>query len=132
VDGQRSRRPVEGTLLGGCLSVLTGLIGTPYAPSSWEGSILFIEDINENPGRLMRFWTQWAQSGALAGLRALVVGQLAGVSDRDEVLSQFVRRSAVPVYSCELFGHQAPSFALGQGARARISDSELQWEIDRF
>lgn len=123
---------VEGTLLGGCLSVLTGLIGTPYLPTAWDGVILFIEDINENPGRLMRFWNQWQQNGALRGLRAVVVGQLVGISERREVLAQFARRSPCPVYACDVFGHQAPSFAVGQGARARIAEGKLHWAIEQI
>lgn len=123
---------IEGTLLGGCLAVLTGLIGTPCSPSAWQKTILFIEDVNENPGRLMRFWSQWQQCGALSGLLALVVGQLAGVSERRKVLQQFAERTPCPVYSCEQFGHEAPSYAVGQGALARIEDGALRWEIDRI
>ncbi len=51
-------RSVEGTLLGGCLAVLTSLIGTSYLPPSLDGIILFIEDTNENPGRKIRTKTR--------------------------------------------------------------------------
>ncbi len=129
-DGEK--RSVEGTLLGGCLAVLTSLIGTSYLPPSLDGIILFIEDTNENPGRLMRFWNQWEQSGTLAGLRAIVIGQLIGASERHEILTQFARRSPCPVYASDLFGHESPSYALGQGARARIADGKLHWAIDQI
>jgi len=132
VGTERSEVVIEGKLLGGCLAVLTGMIGTPYSASSWKDNILFVEDVNENPGRLMRFWNQWDQSGALTGLRAVVIGQLAGISERRDVLRQFALRTPCPVYSCEQFGHEVPSYALGQGARARIEDSALCWEIDRI
>jgi muramoyltetrapeptide carboxypeptidase len=123
---------VEGVLLGGCLAVLTNLIGTPYLPHSLAGSILFIEDINENPGRLLRFWNQWTQCGLLEGLSAVLVGQLQGVSEREEVLAQLAQRTPCPVYATELFGHQPPSFAIGQGASARIGGDTLHWEIDEL
>ena len=123
---------IEGILLGGCLAVLTNLIGTPYQLTSWDGYILFIEDTHENPGRLMRFWNQWIQCGALDGLAALVVGQLVGIEDRGKVLDQFAARSPCPVFSCDQFGHQKPSFAVGQGAQAHITGNDLHWEIDEF
>jgi len=132
VGTKATERPVEGVLLGGCLAVLTSLIGTPYLPVSWKGIILFIEDTNENPGRLMRYWNQWQQCGVLNGLHAVLVGQLTGISERADVLAQFARRSPCPVYSCELFGHQTPSFAIGQGAHARIAGDKLHWEIDQL
>jgi len=124
-----SDRPIEGVLLGGCLAVLTNLIGTPYLPSSLAGFILFIEDTNENPGRLLRFWNQWLQSGLLCGLKAVLVGQLEGVTEREKVLTQLAVRSPCPIYSTELFGHRAPSFSIGQGAPAYIDGSTLHWRI---
>ena len=56
---------IDGELFGGCFSVLTNLIGTPYLNIPSKDWILFIEDLNENPARLMRFWNQWQQSGNL-------------------------------------------------------------------
>jgi muramoyltetrapeptide carboxypeptidase LdcA involved in peptidoglycan recycling len=80
----------------------------------------------------MRFWNQWIQCGALDGLAALVVGQLVGIEDRGEVLDQFAARGPCPVFSCNQFGHEKPSFAVGQGAQAHITGNELHWEIDEF
>ncbi len=43
----------EGVILGGNLTVLTALSGTPYYPD-FHNSILFIEDIGEDPYRIDR------------------------------------------------------------------------------
>src|SRR5207247_1613321 len=43
----------EGRLLGGCLSLLVTTLGTPFALET-PGSILFIEDVGEQPYRIDR------------------------------------------------------------------------------
>ena len=42
---EKTSKKIQGKLFGGCFSVLTNLIGTPYFPSSLEGHILILEDI---------------------------------------------------------------------------------------
>ena len=37
----------QGRLLGGNLSVLTGIMGTEYFPKDWTGKILYLEDVGE-------------------------------------------------------------------------------------
>jgi muramoyltetrapeptide carboxypeptidase len=63
----------EGTLLGGNLTVLTALIGTPAFPPL-AGAILFLEDIGERPYRVDRMLTTWRSAGAFRGVRAVVLG----------------------------------------------------------
>ncbi len=47
----------EGRLLGGCLSLINVLLGTPYCPD-FKDAILFIEDIDEEPYRIDRYIAQ--------------------------------------------------------------------------
>jgi muramoyltetrapeptide carboxypeptidase len=133
-------RPVSGKLtgklFGGCFSVLTNLIGTPYLPRSFAGTILFLEDTDEHPARLMRYLNQWLQSGLLHGVAALVVGHLRKLGDAipdcaDFVYEEFARRTALPVYRSEAFGHVSPNFPLGIGAAATIDDTTLSWQLSR-
>lgn len=65
----------EGPLVGGCLSLLASLAGTPEALSA-EGSILFWEDIGEPAYRLDRMITQLEQAGTFDTLRGMVIGSL--------------------------------------------------------
>src|SRR5262245_32370940 len=46
----------EGPLLGGNLSVLTRLLGTPWLPDL-AGAVLLLEDVGERPYRIDRMWT---------------------------------------------------------------------------
>jgi muramoyltetrapeptide carboxypeptidase len=65
----------EGRLLGGCLSVLVTLLGTPHAPDT-DGAVLFLEDVRERPYRLDRLLTQLRQAGKLDRLAGLVFGTM--------------------------------------------------------
>ncbi len=135
-------RPVEvdGWLFGGCFSVLTNLIGTPYLPSSFDGAILFFEDIGEHPARLARFLNQWQQAGLLNGVRAIVWGTFTQLGQNipdcsDFVYSELAKRvSEIPCYRSREFGHVAPNWPLGIGARAKVSPSNtggvrLEWNF---
>lgn len=70
----------QGTLVGGNLSVLYGLQGTPYdlnrvIDAHPEGVILFIEDIGERHYHIDRMMNNLRMSGVLARIKGLVVGQ---------------------------------------------------------
>ena len=76
----------EGTLIGGNLSVLYGLQGTPYSLNAVldahpEGCILFLEDIGERHYHIDRMMNNLRMSGVLSRLKGLIVGQF---SDCDE------------------------------------------------
>ena len=64
---------VTGRLVGGNLSVLGGLIGTPYDVIR-PGSILIIEDIAEPAYKIERILWQLKISGVLSRLAGLIVG----------------------------------------------------------
>jgi len=64
-----------GRLVGGCLSVVAALVGTPWAPDT-DGAVLFLEDVGERPYRLDRLLTQLRQAGKLEGLAGLVFGTM--------------------------------------------------------
>lgn len=69
--------PCEGPLLGGCLSMLEAVLGTPYA-TDFNGAILFLEDLNEAPYRFDRMLTHLRLSGSLTHLKAVIAGHLVG------------------------------------------------------
>jgi muramoyltetrapeptide carboxypeptidase len=66
---------VRGPLLGGCLSLLVSVLGTPWSPDL-EGSVLFWEDVNEPPYRIDRMLTHLRLSGNLAKIEGMIVGHL--------------------------------------------------------
>lgn len=63
----------KGRLVGGNLTLVSSLAGTPYLPS-FKDAILFLEDINEAPYRVDRMLTQLWSSGNLGKLKGIVFG----------------------------------------------------------
>jgi muramoyltetrapeptide carboxypeptidase len=115
---------VEGVLTGGCLSVLTSLLGTPYEPDL-RGVLLFLEDVNEPCYRIDRMLTQWIQSGRLRKVTGIVAGRVTPVKNEGEedvrrVFASAGKRLSVPVWYGFPSGHSKPNYPLPFGVRARI------------
>ncbi|MFO7155916.1 MAG: LD-carboxypeptidase [Pseudomonadota bacterium] len=118
----------EGPLVGGCLSLLVALLGTPHFPRL-DGAILFLEDVGEAPYRLDRMLTQLRASGALDRVAGIALGEWAGCDDStgqggvvaEEILAELGR----PLLAGLPFGHGARNLALVHGARARLRDGAL-------
>ena len=70
----RSADSVSGTLLGGNLSSLVTLLGTPWFPRL-AGSILLLEDVNEPFYRLDRLLTQLWKSTEVDEVHGVILGQ---------------------------------------------------------
>lgn len=60
-----------GELIGGCLSLIVSLIGTPYDFKT-DGKILFLEDINEKPYKIDRMLTHMKLAGKFKKCRGLI------------------------------------------------------------
>lgn len=129
---------VEGTLIAGNLEVLRALVGTRFMPPL-QGAILALEEIGERPYRIDRALTHLLASGALRGVRAVIVGQLVGCEEpetghvgpsADEVVVERLSTLGVPVVTGFPFGHDsARNAALPFGVAARLSADECTLEI---
>jgi muramoyltetrapeptide carboxypeptidase len=71
----------RGVLVGGALTQLMASMGTPWAFTPPQDSVLFLEDIGERPYRIHRLLTQAAQSGVFAHARAIVFGEFPGCDE---------------------------------------------------
>jgi muramoyltetrapeptide carboxypeptidase len=119
----------EGPLVGGCLSLLASLAGTPEAVSG-RGAILFWEDVGEQAYRLDRLLTQLERSGTFDGLRGMVIGSVVpGRGESAETVREYLRErfanAHFPVAMGLPAGHlEAPrTLPLGPAARLRTSVS---------
>lgn len=113
----------EGLLAGGNLTTLCHLLGTPFAPQL-NGYILFLEDHNEALYRLDRLLHHLLLSGALAGVKGVVLGSFTGANfSQDnlyEVLTLALEPLQVPVLAGLPLGHQPDNHTLPLGVRARL------------
>ncbi|PYQ38936.1 MAG: LD-carboxypeptidase [Acidobacteria bacterium] len=130
----------EGRLLGGCLSILAAAAGTrwPLRPDK-EGTILFIEDVDEKPHKVDRMLLQLRSSGAFDGIRGLVFGDMKGCNppaSADFTLEDVIRESLseldIPIALGLSSGHvNGPNVTLPLGVRARLlcHGEETRFEI---
>ncbi|MEO5937346.1 MAG: LD-carboxypeptidase [Terriglobales bacterium] len=65
----------QGTLYGGCFSMLAASLGTPYEIQT-AGTILFIEDVNTKPFQIDRMLMQLKLAGKLNDVRAFIFGPM--------------------------------------------------------
>ena len=122
----------SGMLWGGNLTVLAGLVGTPYLPSKeqTQGGILFLEDVNEHPYRIERMLMQLLDAGILSNQSAILLGGFSAYrlydNDRGYTLESAIEAirkrlpDSIPILTDLPFGHQAEKLPLPVGAQAHI------------
>jgi muramoyltetrapeptide carboxypeptidase len=115
----------EGPLLGGNLSLLTRLLGTPWLPPL-DGAILLLEDVTEAPYRLDRMWTHLRLAGVLDRVRGLALGEFTECEDpkaaftSQDVLWSLVAETGLPCVGGLPIGHGAVNVPVALGTRARL------------
>lgn len=125
----------EGRLIGGNLTVLCAAIGTPFVPS-FNGKILYFEDIGEKPYRLDRMLTQLLNTGILQQVAGVAVGVNRKCVDHSSNKTGEYRQSAadviaerlsslrVPVVTGLPFGHVDLNATIPVGVKARLDGNE--------
>jgi muramoyltetrapeptide carboxypeptidase len=121
----------RGRLLGGNLTVLTAILGSPYVPD-WSGSILFLEDVGEDLYRIDRMFTQLKLAGVLEKVRGVVFGTCAecgpgegfGSLTMEEIHADHVKPLGVPAWSGAMIGHQMPQWTVPLGVEAAIDATQ--------
>ncbi|MBL8144126.1 MAG: LD-carboxypeptidase [Acidobacteria bacterium] len=117
----------RGTLLGGNLTVLTAILGSPYVPD-FTGSILFVEDVQEAPYRIDRMLTQLSLAGILKQVRGVVWGTCSrcdpgegfGSLTIPDVLIDHLAPLGVPAFHGAMIGHVDRQFTLPVGIEVEL------------
>jgi muramoyltetrapeptide carboxypeptidase len=117
-----------GILVGGTLTQLMALMGTPWAFEPPPDTVLFIEDIGERPYRIHRLLTQAAQAGVFKHARAIVFGEFPACNEPGgdpaivDVLRDFTARLRVPVLFNFPSGHTGgPTWTLPFGVKVEVA-----------
>jgi muramoyltetrapeptide carboxypeptidase len=116
---------VEGPLLGGNLSIVTRLLGTPFLPSL-DGAVLLLEDVRERPYRLDRMWTHLTLAGVFERVAGIALGDFIECEEPDadykgsEILADLVAATGLPCVRDLPIGHGEVNLPVALGTRVRL------------
>jgi muramoyltetrapeptide carboxypeptidase len=112
-------------VLGGNLSILTRLLGTPWLPDL-TGAVLLLEDVSERPYRLDRMWTHLRLAGVFERVVGLALGDFTDCEEPDgdftarDVLRSLAGETGLPCVGDLPIGHGAVNVPVALGTRVRL------------
>jgi muramoyltetrapeptide carboxypeptidase len=115
----------EGILVGGNLSLLAAEVGTPASRRA-RGSLVLLEDCDEEPYRIDRSLTQLLRSGWFDGVRGILLGSWVRCGTPDQMrrlLADRLTGLGVPILCGLPIGHGAANHAVPLGVPARLDTS---------
>ncbi len=121
----------RGKMMGGNLTVLTSILGSPYVPD-YAGSILFLEDVQENLYRVDRMLTSLKLAGILDKVKGVVFGtcsQCGPGNDNyaaltmEEILADHIKTLGVPAWQGAMIGHDTPQWTVPFGLEVEIDST---------
>lgn len=120
----------QGVLVGGSLTTLISLLGTPWEIDTTD-KILFLEDVGEKPYAVARMLMQLKLAGKLDALGGLLLGDFKDCGAPEgptvkEVFSSYFTGAAYPVLWGLPFGHDTVNLPLPLGVSARIHENTLE------
>ena len=137
VKGGKAR----GRLIGGNLSLVACLMGTPHEPDV-RGKIFFLEDIGEEPYRMDRMLQQLVLAGKFDQCAGVIIGECVDCGPRQfepsitfnytlgEVLDRVFAKVKVPVFHGLLIGHTADQITLPIGVLASMDADRKELIIE--
>jgi len=128
----------EGTLYGGCLTLLVASLGTPHEIRT-EGTILFMEDINAKPYQVDRMLMQLQLAGKLRDVKGIIFGEMLDCVQAanqgytlQEVVLRILRDLGVPIAYGLRSGHVTRkniTLPIGVRASLRVNGRDAQLKI---
>lgn len=117
----------RGKLYGGNLSVVASLLGSEYLPD-WKDTLLFLEDVNEEPYRIDRMLTQLDLAGVLNKVQGVILGSFRKCVPEEpgrsfsleQVFEQHFAHRRYPVFFGAQIGHIQNKFTLPVGVEAEM------------
>jgi muramoyltetrapeptide carboxypeptidase len=128
----------SGVLLGGNLSLIVALAGSSYLPS-FKGSLLFIEDVEEETYRFDRMLNQLRITNILRDTSGVIVGELTDVKTSDtskpyltveQVMDDYLAGLKKPVATGLVYGHISRKLTVPVGIKATLDASKGTFRFD--
>lgn len=119
----------SGELVGGNLSVLTGIMGSDYFPEKWKNKILFLEEIGEKIYAVDRMMSQLKLGGVLDEISGFVFGKCSGCEPggsgygsltMEEVIDHYIKPLKIPAFTGAMIGHIDDNATLPIGIKAEL------------
>lgn len=116
---------VRGRLIGGNLTLVSCLMGTPWEPD-FTGRLVFLEDVHETPYRIDRMLTQLVISGKLSKAAGLIYGKFTDAEatgntfSLEEVLIDAARSAGIPAARGVMIGHVDDQTVVPVGVEAEF------------
>ena len=119
---------LEGVLIGGNLSIINNLIGTP-SDIDTTNKVLFLEDLDEYLYHIDRMMQQLKRSGLLTELKGLLIGHMSDMNDNAipfgknayEIILETVKEFNYPVIFNFPAGHLNRNLAIKLGETISVS-----------
>ncbi len=124
-----------GQLIGGNLSLMVKLVGTPFEPS-YKKKILFLEDVEEQPYRVDGMLTHLLIAGRLNQLAGIVFGKCTDCSAKgpslslEQVIKDRLGNLNIPVLTGVMIGHIDDMATIPVGAIATLDASRKQLTLN--
>ncbi|MCL2203664.1 MAG: LD-carboxypeptidase [Defluviitaleaceae bacterium] len=109
-------------LTGGNLTLVAASLGTPYEIET-RGRILFLEEVNEEPYKIDRLFTQLSLAGKLSTAAAIILGDFSPQTPQalTQTLNDILLPLQIPTIINYPSGHGSPNLTLPLGARVTVS-----------
>lgn len=126
----------KGELVGGNLSILYSLFGSPSAIDCTD-KILFIEDLDEYLYHIDRMMMNLKRNGCLESLKGIIVGGMTKMNDNEipwgknalEIIDEVTKNYDIPVIFNFPAGHMADNRALIFGKQIRMEVNDLESKV---
>lgn len=113
---------VDGALMGGNLTTLCHLVGTPFA-LNFAGAVLFLEDTGESAYRIDRMLMHMKLAGCFQGMAGLVLGSFRDCA-KFAVIADLVRQlfadQDIPILAGMAVGHGRRNLTLPMGIAVHL------------
>ena len=126
----------KGELVGGNLSILFSLLGSPAAVNC-DAKILFIEDLDEYLYHIDRMMMNLKRNGCLESLKGIIVGGMTKMHDNEipwgknalEIIDDVTKKYNIPIIYNFPAGHSADNHALILGKQVSMEVNDLESKV---
>ncbi len=127
---------VSGKLVGGSLTLVNALIGTPHE-IDFTDAIVFLEDVEEAPYRIDRMLTQLIQGKTFGKAAGIAMGVFKGCDSvpgpksftLKEVITDRIKPLGIPAVYGMTFGHIENNFTLPIGINATLDTHKMTLQL---